>query len=66
VVEFACKLLGIAPPPLVPFEQAGLSEMGRSFFAESKRVSNRRIKHELGVQMRYPSYREGLAALAAG
>ena len=65
VVAFACDLLGLAPPPLVSFAEARLSAMGRSFFAESKRVSNARIKHELGVQLRYPTYREGLAALAS-
>ncbi|HYM31264.1 MAG TPA: SDR family oxidoreductase [Candidatus Cybelea sp.] len=66
VVAFACALIGIEPPPLVPFERAKLSEMGRSFFSESKRVSNGRIKAELGVRLRYPSYRQGLQALAAG
>ena len=63
VVAFACELLGVAVPPPVPIEQADLSEMARSFYADNKRVSNRRIKQELGVSLRYPSYREGLAAL---
>ena len=63
VVAFACELLGVAAPPPVPIEQAELSEMARSFYADNKRVSNRRIKQELGVSLRYPSYREGLAAL---
>jgi len=49
----------------VPFEEAGLSPMARSFYGESKRVSNRRIREELGWEPRYPTYREGLAALAA-
>ena len=40
--------------------------MARSFYAESKRVSNRRIKDDLGVRLRYPDYRAGLAALFAG
>ena len=41
--------------------------LARSFWAESKRVSNRRIKAELGVALAYPDYRAGLAAvLAAG
>ena len=65
VVRFACELLGVPPPPLLPFAEAELSEMGRSFYAESKRVSNARIKAEIGVRLRYPSYREGLTALAA-
>ena len=64
VVAHAHALLGLEPPPEIPFEEAGLSAMGRSFYAENRRVSNRRIKEELGVSLRYPSYREGLAALA--
>jgi len=63
VVAFACDLLGVPPPPLVPFETAELSEMARSFYADNKRVSNRRIKDELGVTLQYPSYRDGLAGL---
>jgi nucleoside-diphosphate-sugar epimerase len=65
VIEHACRLLGVAPPPAIPFEQATLSPMARSFYAESKRVSNRRIKDELGVRLLYPDYRAGLAALLA-
>jgi hypothetical protein len=53
----------MAPPPLEDFDTATLSPMARSFYDDSKRVSNRRIKEELGVSLRYPSYREGLAAL---
>jgi nucleoside-diphosphate-sugar epimerase len=63
VIAHACALLGVAPPPEVPFEQAEMSEMARSFYADSKRVSNERIKRVLGVRLRYPTYREGLAAL---
>jgi len=65
VVTHACALLGVAPPPEIPFEDAEMSEMGRSFYAESKRVSNKRIKEELGVELAYPDYRAGLAALLA-
>jgi nucleoside-diphosphate-sugar epimerase len=65
VIAYACALLGRAPPPLVPFDQAALSPMARSFYGESKRVSNRRIKDELGVRLRFPDYRAGLDALAA-
>ena len=50
------ELLGVAPPPLVPFDAAELSPMARSFYDDNKRVSNRRIKDELGVRLRYPSY----------
>jgi nucleoside-diphosphate-sugar epimerase len=67
VVEFACRLLGVAPPPLVPWPQAKsrLSAMALSFYDDNKRVSNARIKDELGVDLLYPTFREGLAALAA-
>jgi nucleoside-diphosphate-sugar epimerase len=63
VVAFAAQLLGRPAPPEVPFEAAGLSPMARSFYSESKRVANRRIKQELGYKLIYPSYREGLKAL---
>jgi len=63
VIAFAAALLGVAPPPLEDFATAALSPMARSFYDDSKRVSNRRIKEELGVSLRYPSYREGLKAL---
>jgi nucleoside-diphosphate-sugar epimerase len=63
VVAFAAELLGRPAPPAVPFEDAELSPMARSFYRESKRVSNRRIKQELGYQLLYPTYREGLTAL---
>jgi nucleoside-diphosphate-sugar epimerase len=63
VIAHACALLGVAPPPLVPFDAAGLSPMARSFYDDNKRVSNRRIKQELGVRLNYPSYKDGLRAL---
>lgn len=66
VVAYACSLLGLTPPPEVPVEEADLTPAGRSFYAESRRVRNERIKRELGVTLNYPSYREGLAALLAG
>ena len=65
VVAHAAELLGIDPPPLVPFEDAGLSPMARSFYDDNKRVSNRLIKTELGVSLRYPHFRAGLAAILA-
>lgn len=63
VVAYAASLLGLAPPPEEDLATANLSPMARSFYDDSKRVSNRLIKDELGVVLRYPSYREGLAAL---
>jgi nucleoside-diphosphate-sugar epimerase len=63
VVTFACELLGVAPPPEVPFAAAELSPMARSFYSDNRRICNARIKEELGVLLRYPSYREGLRAI---
>jgi nucleoside-diphosphate-sugar epimerase len=63
VIAFAATLLGMTPPPEIPFEQADLSPMARSFYSDSKRVRNDRIKAELGWQPRYPDYRSGLRAV---
>ena len=63
VVAYAAELLGLEPPPEIPFEQANLSPMARSFYDDSKRVSNARVKAELGVALKYPNYRVGLRAL---
>ena len=67
VVAFACELLGQPAPPAIPWEQAAasMSAMARSFYAESRRVRNDRIKDELGVVLRYPTYKEGLRAIHA-
>ncbi len=63
VLTYAAELLGVEPPPEVAFEDADLTPMARSFYAENKRVSNEKIKQELGVKLLYPSYRDGLKAL---
>ena len=63
VVAHAADLMGVPAPPEVPFELADLSPMARSFYDDNKRVLNRRLKEELGVTLRYPTYRAGLAAL---
>jgi len=65
LVAHAATLLGVPQPPLVPLEDAGLSPMARSFYEDNKRVSNRLIKTELGVSLRYPDFRAGLAAILA-
>jgi nucleoside-diphosphate-sugar epimerase len=65
VLAHAAHLLHLPEPPAEPFDQADMSPMARSFYSESKRVRNTRIKTELGVRLAYPSYREGLAALLA-
>lgn len=61
----ATALLKVLPPPPIPFEKAQFSPMGRSFWAECRRVSNQKIKDKLGIQLLYPSYREGLRAIFA-
>ncbi len=67
VVEYACRLLGVEPPPLIPFDQAEMSPMAASFYADCRRVKNDRIKRQLGVTLAYPDYRAGLEAqLTAG
>jgi len=63
VIAYAATLLGLPIPPDLPFEQATLSPMARSFYGESKRVDNTRIKSDLGVRLRYPDYRSGLQQL---
>lgn len=63
VLLYAAELTGRTPPPEVPFEQAVMSDMARSFYADNKRVKNDLIKTELGVTLKYPTYREGLRAL---
>lgn len=63
VIEHAAKLLGLPIPPAMDYATAEMTPMARSFYAESKRVSNERIKTELGVRLIYPDYRAGLAAL---
>jgi nucleoside-diphosphate-sugar epimerase len=63
VLTHAAHLLGLPPPPTVDFATADLPPMVRSFYADSKRVANRLIRDELGVILRHPDYRSGLAAL---
>ena len=63
VIAYAAALLQVPMPPAVDFETAEMTPMARSFYAESKKVRNDRIKEELGVQLLYPDYRTGLEAL---
>jgi nucleoside-diphosphate-sugar epimerase len=65
LVTYACGLMGVEPPPEIPFDQAVLSPMAREFWADNKRIDNRRIREELGVRLAYPTYREGLDAIFA-
>lgn len=64
VIAQGAHLLGLPVPPDTPFERASLSPMARSFYDEVKRVRNDRIKSALGVSLAFPTYREGLAAIA--
>jgi nucleoside-diphosphate-sugar epimerase len=63
VIGYAAELLGLPIPPAIAFEDANLSPMGRSFYAENKRAANERIKSELGIVLKYPDYKTGLDAL---
>ena len=60
VVSYAAQCCGLAEPELIPYEQAELSEMGKSFYQSNRRVKNQKMKEMLGVKLRYPTYREGL------
>jgi nucleoside-diphosphate-sugar epimerase len=66
VTAFACELLGLPVPPLISWDQAAptMNAMARSFYSENRRVRNDRLKRELGITLRYPTYREGLRAIA--
>jgi nucleoside-diphosphate-sugar epimerase len=65
VLAYAAELLRLPMPPDVPFEKAALTGMAATFWAENKRVNNALIKRDLGVELLYPTYREGLRALLA-
>jgi nucleoside-diphosphate-sugar epimerase len=66
VLAHAAELLGLPPPPEVPYETAEMTPMARSFYAESKRVRNRKIKEELGVVLRYPDLPGGPRSASGG
>jgi nucleoside-diphosphate-sugar epimerase len=63
VLAHAAELLGLPIPPEVDIDKADMTPMARSFYAESKRVRNDRMKRDLGIKLLYPTYRDGLAAL---
>lgn len=64
VTSYCAQLLGVPEPEAVAFEEADLSPMARSFYSESKRVSNCRVKHELNIELAYPDYLTGLKSLS--
>ncbi|MBF9194984.1 SDR family oxidoreductase [Microvirga terrestris] len=63
VIAYAAELLGQEPPPEIPFEEADQTPMARAFYEDNKRIRNTRIKSELGVRLRYPTFRDGLQRL---
>ena len=65
VIEEACRMLGLAAPPLMTLDEAGLSPAARGFYAENRRVANGKAKRLLGWRPLYPDYRRGLAACRA-
>ena len=65
LVTYASGLLAVAPPPAIDFATAEMTEMARSFYSDNKRVSNRAIKAALGIELLYPSFREGLKEILA-
>ncbi|MGB3026920.1 SDR family oxidoreductase [Paradevosia shaoguanensis] len=64
LITYAAELMGVAPPPEVPFEAAEMTPLARSFYADNKRISNAAIKAALRIDLLYPNYREGLSAIA--
>jgi nucleoside-diphosphate-sugar epimerase len=66
VITYAADLLQMPPPPEVDIEDAQLSLMAKSFYVENKRASNARLRGDLGVRLKFPSYREGLRGILAG
>jgi nucleoside-diphosphate-sugar epimerase len=64
VIVFAADLLGVAPPPIEDFATARLTPMARSFYDDNRRVDVGKLRRDLGYRWLYPSYREGLSALA--
>ena len=64
VITYACELLGIEPPPILPYNEADMAPIARSFYSDNKRVG-KRIKTELGVQLKYPDYKKGIEACLA-
>jgi nucleoside-diphosphate-sugar epimerase len=63
VIAYAAELLQMPPPPEIAFEEAQLSVMAKSFYVENKRISNARVRRDLGIDLKYPNYRLGLQAI---
>jgi len=65
VIAYAARLLDLPVPVAEEFETAEMTPMARSFYAESKKVRNDRIKSDLGIALKYPDYKSGLQAILA-
>ena len=65
IIAYACELLGVEAPPETPYDGAELPPIMREFYEDCKRVSNKRLKEELGYTFKYPTFRDGLRALLA-
>ena len=63
VIRFAAELIGVTPPVPVPFEEADLTPMARTFYISRRRVRSVVREPELGIDLRYPNYRSGLRAI---
>ena len=65
VIEFACRLLGMPVPELIPFDQTTMAPIVRSFYTDNKRISNKKIKTDLGVTLLHPDFKSGLSTCFA-
>tara|TARA_R110002095_G_scaffold197169_1_gene176160 strand:- start:279 stop:1130 length:852 start_codon:yes stop_codon:yes gene_type:complete len=63
LIEYACRLLKIPAPPLIPFEKADLSVMAKEFYQDNKKVANKKIKDYFDIDLTYPTYKEGLLSI---
>ncbi|MEI7668470.1 MAG: SDR family oxidoreductase [Pseudomonadota bacterium] len=63
VMNYAAEILGLPKPEIIPYEKAHLSDMAKEFYSSNRRVSNKKIKEKLGVDLLYPTYREGIKAI---
>tara|TARA_B100000242_G_C42980404_1_gene455021 strand:- start:770 stop:1081 length:312 start_codon:yes stop_codon:yes gene_type:complete len=63
IIEYGYALMGRSPPPAITLADSGLSEIAKTFYTESRRVKNERIKRELGIKLQFPNYRLGLDAI---
>lgn len=65
VMQYAATLMQLPPPALVPYETANLSDMAQEFYRSNRRVSNAKMKKQWGINLLYPTYREGLKNILA-